>query len=174
MTIQITAVESIPDRPALEALLHNYMSKIVDRFDAIGAPPMTPEGALGDIWQDIDLYLPPKGATLLAHDAAGTLVGCGFIKRIGADAAELKRLYVAPAHRGSGLGRKLVTQRIEIAQEWGVADLYADTVKGNDSMLNLYDGLGFERIDRYAENSNPDHLSPWLCYVHKRLSTPKT
>ena len=103
----------------------------------------------------------------MAHNEDGGLVGCGFLKKIRPDAAELKRLYVHPSVRGQGLGRKLVKARIDMARQMGIKHLYADTVIGNDTMLALYKKFGFQHIDRYLENANPEAWSKWLVYLHR-------
>src|SRR5215203_1919803 len=49
-------------------------------------------------------YAPPRGGLWLAS-VEEALAGCVALRPLGEDEAEMKRLYVRPAHRGLGLGR---------------------------------------------------------------------
>lgn len=167
MTISITAQTVLPDRRSFEPMMADYYTLMVGKFRTAGGPEVATDGLVDGVWQDIDAYLPPNGQLVLAHEADGTLVGCGFLKKIRDDAGELKRLYVLPRMQGQGLGRRLIEARITAAHEMGLTDLYADTVAGNRGMLSLYDQLGFKLIDRYPENANPPEWSQWLVYLHR-------
>lgn len=81
----------------------------------------------------------------------------------------MKRMFVAPAARGTGLGRALFEARITEARAMGLAYLYADTFQGNRPMLNLYEKAGFSYIDRYPENANPVEFAPHLVFLRLTL-----
>ncbi len=59
-------------------------------------------------------YAPPTGRLALAT-TDGHPAGCIALRRVDARRAELKRLYVRPAHRGRGLGRALLQWAINQA-----------------------------------------------------------
>ena len=47
--------------------------------------------------------------------------------------------------------------------------IYADTFKGNRSMLKIYESYGFTYIDRYEGNANPEEWAPFLVFLEYRL-----
>lgn len=169
MDFTLTSLARIEDRPGMERLLTEYMQQMVEKLAQAGGPALSPADVLGDIWSDMDAYLPPHGRVFLATASNGRVVGCGSMRSVRLDAAELKRLYVVPAARGTGLGRRLLEARLEAARSAGWRHLYADTVSGNTPMLTLYRSAGFRPIARYPENANPPALDPYLVYLHRDL-----
>ena len=170
MSVQFAFVSSLPDPTAFERLMCEYYEVMGAKLVAAGGPKLVARDLAADTLRRISELLPPHGRTMLAHDAAGTLVGCGVIRPVREDAAELKRMYVRPAAQGLGLGRRLFEDRIEEAKAMGMTTLYADTVKGNRAMLDMYERFGFRYIPRYPENANPAELDPYLVYLTLELS----
>jgi putative acetyltransferase len=95
-------------------------------------------------------YAPPRGALLLARAA-----GCVGLRPIDQTTCELKRLYVRPSARGTGLGRRLAEAAIAHARRLGYARIRLDTVPGMDSAQSLYERLGFREIAPYRPNPIP-------------------
>src|SRR5437773_1455837 len=74
-------------------------------------------------------YAPPRGRLLLAEaDSDRALLGCVALRPLDARAAEMKRLYLRPAARGHGLGRRLVEAVMAEAETIGYACLRLDTL----------------------------------------------
>ncbi|MFY0620031.1 GNAT family N-acetyltransferase [Shimia sp.] len=170
MTLKLEFVSALPDHGAFETLMCDYYQIMCDKLVAVGGPALSPSELAADTLAHIDDLLPPTGRTVLATDADGTLVGCGVIRKVRKDAAELKRMYVRPEAQRLGLGRKLFEMRITESRNMGCRTVYADTIKGNRPMLDMYEHFGFRYIPRYPENANPAELDPYLVYLEHELS----
>ena len=100
-------------------------------------------------------YAGPRGALLVAK-VDGVFAGCCAIRPLDsadyANACEMKRLYVRPAFRGLGLGRKLAEGILELAQQADYACVLLDTLDDMESARALYEDLGFEPIPPYYFN----------------------
>jgi GNAT superfamily N-acetyltransferase len=95
-------------------------------------------------------YAPPGGRLLMAEGA-----GCVALRAIDVETCEMKRLYVRPEHRGSGLGRRLIAAIIEEARGIGYARMRLDTMPKMDSAQRLYASFGFRDIEAYRYNPEP-------------------
>jgi ribosomal protein S18 acetylase RimI-like enzyme len=96
-------------------------------------------------------YGPPAGALLLSEDR-GKAAGCVGLRHLKGDVCEMKRLYVRPAFRGTGLGRRLAIRIIEAAEKIGYAKMRLDTLDKLTMAIVLYESLGFKRIPAYYAN----------------------
>lgn len=164
LDISLAFVETRPDLDEMTDILTDYYAQILERLMAVGGPSLSVEEHVKTSLEEIDEFLPPNGGILLARDSSGYLLGCGFVRMIDDKRAELKRLYVRDIARGYGLGRRMIEMRIEKAKELGATIILADTVRGNSSMLALYDRLGFSETARYDGNSKPAAYEKYLVY----------
>lgn len=92
-------------------------------------------------------YAEPRGGLWLA-DVGGEDVGCVALRPLvgDGDAAELKRLYVRPTFRRTGVGRILVGKAIEFARAAGYRRIQLDTLDTMQAARRLYTALGFQSI----------------------------
>ena len=65
--------------------------------------------------------------------------------------AEIKRMYVAPRHRGAGVGKAIVEKLEQVARELGVARIVLETGERQPQALALYEHNGFARIPSFGE-----------------------
>lgn len=95
-------------------------------------------------------YSPPTGALFLARSVTGEPIGCVGVRPLAADGAcEMKRLYVNPKGRGTGVGRALARTAIAEARRLGYQDMRLDTLSHMISARALYQSLGFLEIKPY-------------------------
>jgi ribosomal protein S18 acetylase RimI-like enzyme len=111
-------------------------------------------------------YAPPKGALLIAVQD-GVAAGCIALRPLGDGEAEIKRLYVRPAFRGSGLGERLVQAVSERARSAGYRALRLDTLASMGAAMRLYERLGFAETAAYHEA-----IRPGMRFFRKPLAEP--
>jgi GNAT superfamily N-acetyltransferase len=96
-------------------------------------------------------YAPPDGGLLLAW-LDERVVGCAAFRRVNATTCEMKRVYVRPAARGTGLGRRLVERVLRDAREAGYARICLDVLPEFEAAQRLYADLGFKPVPAVAFN----------------------
>jgi putative acetyltransferase len=99
-------------------------------------------------------YAPPGGAILLAEED-GAPVGVVAMRPLGDGVCEMKRLYVSPLQRGTGLGGRLARAIIENARASGYRAMRLDTLDSMGDAIVLYRKLGFVEIGPYYDNPMP-------------------
>jgi putative acetyltransferase len=109
-------------------------------------------------------YTPPAGCLLLAWKD-GAAIGVVALKPLGRGIAEVKRLYVEPAARGAGIGRRLAERAIAEARAKGYERVRLDTHRPSmRAAIALYGRLGFVEIAPYG----PD-LGGEIAFFEKQL-----
>jgi putative acetyltransferase len=110
-------------------------------------------------------YTAPAGCLLIAKPGSGA-VGVVGLKPLTAGIAEIKRLYVAPEARGTGLGRALTERAIAEACTKGYERVRLDTHRPSmTAAIALYRRLGFVEVPPYG----PD-LDGQIAFFEKNLS----
>lgn len=113
---------------------------------------------------DIQVQYGETNGCLLLVETDGQTVGCAGVRRWQGDIAELKRMYIRPAARGSGRGRQLLQAAIDRARELGYRRIRLDTLPSMQAAIRLYREFGFKDIPAYRDNPFEDTL-----YLEKEL-----
>ena len=92
-----------------------------------------------------------KGCLLIALDH-GKPVGCVGSRPLKDSICEMKRLYVRPESRGTGVGEALTRAIADEARRLGYAAMRLDSLPSMERAIQLYERLGFKRIDPYRHN----------------------
>jgi ribosomal protein S18 acetylase RimI-like enzyme len=100
--------------------------------------------------------IPPAGLFLVAtlHSEA---VGCGGLKFHGDAPAEVKRMWVAPAARGLGLGRRLLSELEAHAAAYRVSVLRLETNGSLAEAISLYRTSGYREVDAFNDEPYAHH-----------------
>jgi len=93
----------------------------------------------------------PGGGAFLVAYLDGAAVGCGAVRGIGGETAELKRMYVVPAVRGQGVGRALVEALEREARLLGMTKVVLETGTRLEAAIGLYEAMGYARIPLFGE-----------------------
>ena len=90
---------------------------------------------------------PPAGLLLVAT-LHGDPVGCGALKFHPGAAAEIKRMWVSPAVRGLGLGRRLLADLEDRARTAGAPMTRLQTNQALTEAIALYRACGYREVPR--------------------------
>ncbi|WP_261247492.1 GNAT family N-acetyltransferase [Serratia ficaria] len=94
------------------------------------------------------------GCCLLVRNAAGEAIACGALRRLTAEIAELKRMYVREA--GNGIGGYLLHALEQRARLQGYRQLWLETRRVNQRAVGFYLARGYrvrENYGRYQGNA---------------------
>lgn len=108
---------------------------------------------------DPDLAEPDRYYTALwIAEQDGEVVGSVALRAVGDDALELKRMYLRPATRGRGLGRRLLTIAVDWARASGARVIQLDTSERMQAAQALYETYGFRRVPGEAPRQGQSRL----------------
>lgn len=95
-----------------------------------------------------------RGALLLGR-VDGVPAGVVALRDLGGGICEMKRLFVSPGARGSGLGRALAAGIVAAGRDLGYTAMRLDTLETMTAAMELYRSLGFRPVANYNDNPLP-------------------
>ena len=149
-----------PRAPEAAALIQAMTAEITAIYDhkIDGAGNFKPE----------DVLVPGSGFIVGRVDDQA--VACGAFRPLQKGIAEIKRMFVAPEHRGRGHSRTILTALERMAAESGYTTVWLETRPLQHVAIALYESLGYERIPNYGMYEGKQEC---LCYG-KSLGSDET
>ena len=138
-----------PASTAARFCIGSYFAELDTRFDSGFDPGQS-------ISADVEELTEPAGLLLIAR-LRGEPVGCGALKLHGAEPAEIKRMWVAPAARGLGVGRRILTELERHARERGVGVVRLETNRSLTEAGGLYRSAGYAEVDAFNDEPYAHH-----------------
>ncbi len=132
------------DDPEARALVAAMEAWVTENFG-----PTTPDRTST---VTLDEMAPPDGAFVILYEDGEPVAG-GGLRRLDKDVAEIKRMFVEPAARGRGHGRRVLSELEAVAAELGYRRLRLDTAQSMTTAIALYRGAGYRDIPDYNGNS---------------------
>ena len=147
--MEIDLAVTDPEDTVGQECLAAYAAELDRRFDS-GFDPGQSISATAD-----ELRL-PAGLLLVAR-AADRPVGCGALKLHDGEPAEIKRMWVADAARGQGLGRRLLEELERLAGVHGADTVRLETNASLHEAIALYRSAGYAEVEAFNEEHYAHH-----------------
>lgn len=138
-----------PATPDARWCFEQYFAELNERFETGFNPAVS-------IPAEADDLMRPTGVLLMAR-LGDQPVGCGALKLHGDAPAEAKRMWIAPAARGLGLGRRLLGELERFAREAGAAVLRLETNQALREAILLYRSSGYIEVDAFNDEPYAHH-----------------
>jgi DNA-binding MarR family transcriptional regulator/GNAT superfamily N-acetyltransferase len=110
---------------------------------------------------------PPAGCFLIAY-LHGEPVGCGGVKHLSGGPSDIKRMWVSPAARGLGLGRRLLEELEHRVRDSGATMARLETNRVLVEAIALYRSAGYREVPAFNDEPFAHH------WFEKPLTTKKT
>ena len=151
---EIEIVTADPRIPEITAMIH-----ALDRYMGALYP------AESNHLVDVNTLAQPN-VHFFAAKVDGEYVGCGAVMIHGRDYAEVKRVFVDPAARGLGLGKRLIDRLAATARQQGVALVRLETGISQPDALGLFEACGFTRCSSFGDYPADD---PYSVFMERRV-----
>lgn len=92
----------------------------------------------------------------VAFDDGGTPLGCGGLRQLDNNHAEIKRMFVHPSHRGSGVSTALLRRLERFGYEAGWTRLVLETGLLQPDAIRFYSREGYTRIPNFGYYADSD------------------
>ncbi|MCQ2013219.1 GNAT family N-acetyltransferase [Clostridium butyricum] len=94
----------------------------------------------------------PRSLFVVAYNEDGEAIGCGAIRPINEDVAEVKRMFAKT--KAIGVGSEILHYLENHAQKLGYSALWLETRLINKRAVSFYEKKGYHRISNYGKYVN--------------------
>lgn len=157
------------DRESVERLWLAYLGWGNDGLEARYGFRLPVQEAVERDLAAVAKFQPPAGRLVLAF-SGGDAVGTAAMQHIARGTAEIKRMYVEPVQRRSGLGGAMLDALVATAGEGGYERIRLDSPDFMTAAHALYRARGFVDIEPYAESEIPDEYKSHWVFMELRLA----
>jgi len=171
MPVAVEEITTVDEVRSQVEILRDYLNYVCNDLRLNADIDIDPEPLLADILSNAETFVPPLGAAYVAKDDEGDVVGIGFMRPVGGDAFEIKRVFVRRKARGLGAGKALMNALMDRARSEGASEMLLDSSKTLSEAIGLYEKLGFTYTDPYPQSSHygDKELEPILIFMRKSL-----
>lgn len=110
---------------------------------------------------DHDFYNQFNGLEKLKHALVvykdNLPIGCGAFREFDASTVEVKRMYLQPNHRGSGIATEILNSLEAWAKEEGYQRCILETGDRQVEAVKFYHKMGYKRIPNYGQYAQMDN-----------------
>ncbi len=145
--VQIADVDPAHDQA--RHCLREYFAELDRRFDTGFDPAKS-------LLTDLAEMRPPAGVFCVAA-LRGEPIGCGALRFRGDEPPEVKRMWVAPAARGLGVGRRLLTELEARAAAGGARTIRLETNGSLTEAIALYRSAGYQEVVPFNDEPYAHH-----------------
>ncbi len=106
----------------------------------------------------------PNSAYFIAEEEGILLGGAGIFPTEGLPngTCELVKMYLSPASRGMGLGRRMIDHCLQTAAENGYTSVYLETMPELKKAVSVYEKFGFAYLNGPMGNSGHNGCDIWM------------
>ena len=145
--VEIVPVD--PEHPDARQCLRSYFAELERR----SGEPFDP--LIGSTAEPDELR-PPNGEMVVAY-LRDEPVGCGALKQTADATIDIKRMWLAEAARGLGLGRRLLAELEERAARAGARTVRLETSDLLHEAVALYRSAGYEEVPAFNDEPFAHH-----------------
>ena len=145
------------DNPAVARIIRQVMTE----YGAVGANYSISDPEVDAMYESY----PSPGSAFFVIEHKGNVAGCGGMGPLAegdAGVCELRKMYLLPELRGTGLGTRLLGMVLDEARQNGYSKCYLETLDHMNHARYLYQRHGFEFMDSPMGNTGHSACNSWM------------
>jgi putative acetyltransferase len=146
-----------PDNPIIAKVIRTVLEEYgVNKPGTVYTDPTT--DALYELFQK------ENSCYFIAEENGEIIGGCGIYPTDGlpSGCAELVKIYLHKDYRNLGIGKLLMEKSIAAAKDLGYTQLYLETLPELHNAIELYQKIGFQKIEHPLGNSGHFACDLWM------------